>query len=91
MALGRTHDNPSLIRDIEGDYIKAHLEEYHMFVNAGLQERANSVAVELRRMGHEVDKVSVGTKERAVADAPLEQAVESDAPKRRGRPPKTAE
>jgi hypothetical protein len=88
MSLGRKPGDPE-VRDIEGDYIKAYLEEHANYIRAGLQGRANAVAVTLRQLGHEIDKAPSGEKERAVASTSLEQAVES--PKRRGRPAKSAE
>ena len=80
--------NP-LIRDIEADYIKAHIEAHAAYTRAGLGERANSVAEALRQLGHEIEKAPSGAKERAIAEPQLERAVETE--KRRGRPAKTAE
>lgn len=76
-------------RDIRGDYIKALLEEHSRRLSEGSQEQANAVAVELGKLGHKVDKVESGIRERAINDAPLETAVEGDKP-RRGRPAKKA-
>lgn len=73
------------IRDPEADFVAAYRAEYATYKNAGLDERAEAVAAELRALGHAVDAPAV--KERAVSPDPLERAVEADAaPKRRGRP-----
>ena len=91
MALGRNpHNGAGDVRDIRGDYIRALLAEREGLLRGGHTERANEVTVELRKLGHEVDKVATGAKERAVADPDVEKAVpdENPAPKRRGRPPK---
>ncbi len=55
MSLGRKPGDPE-VRDIEGDYIKAYLEEHANYIRAGLRDRANAVAVTLRQLGHEIDK-----------------------------------
>ena len=91
MSLGRPDKPSGDVRDINAAYIEAYLAEYESFIAAGQQERANEVAVELRRLGHEIDKVPAGAKERAV-EPPLETAVEADAPPKRrpGRPRKAA-
>ena len=82
----------SEVRDIRGDYIKALLEERDGCLRSGAQERANAVAIELRKMGHEVEKAPTGVKERAVPTEALETVVEADVPpKRRGRPAKPAD
>lgn len=77
-------------RDINAEYVTAYLDEYRSLKRAGMDDRAEAVANELRRLGHEIrPKPVVGQKERAV-EAPLATAVEGESPKRKGRPPKTA-
>lgn len=89
MALGRPV-RPGDVRDEKADLIAAHLEEYETYARAGMQERANQVAVVLGKLGHAIEKVPAGAKQRAVAEEPVERAVETEeAPKRRpGRPKK---
>lgn len=82
MALGR---NPSKggtadVRDVEDDYLQAQIREHAELLQAGYQERANRVAVELRARGYEVDKAPTGVKERAVSEPVTEKAVDDDAP-----------
>lgn len=89
MSIGRNHRDGEG-RDIAADYLAAYIAEFESYRTAGNYEKANEVAVVLRQLGHQVDKVPTGTKERAVSDPAVEQAVptESAPPKRRGRPPK---
>lgn len=87
MSLSRPVHIPSGLRDERADYIAAYLDEYRNLKAAGLTERANEVVVALRALGHEIDKVPTGAKERAVDTDELEKAVDTEAaPKRRGRP-----
>lgn len=81
----------SPVRDIRADYIAAYLAEYNTHKAAGSHDHADAVAEVLAQLGHEVrpKKPAIGDKERAIPDEQLETAVE--APKRRGRPSKTAE
>ncbi|QPO16625.1 hypothetical protein SEA_KASHFLOW_16 [Mycobacterium phage KashFlow] len=81
----------SPIRDAKADYIAALLAERASYLSAGRADRADDVAAELARMGHEVrpaKRPAPEPVERAVADEPLEQAVEAAPKRRRGRPPK---
>ncbi|MBO0676792.1 hypothetical protein JRC04_04870 [Mycolicibacterium sp. S2-37] len=89
MALSR-HPHITDGRDERADYIAAYLREYHSYKDAGLTERANQVVVELRALGHEIDKAPTGGKERAVADPSLETAVDDAPAPKRGRPKKAA-
>lgn len=62
------------VRDIAGDYLKAHIAEYESYKAAGLTERAAEVAKVLKALGHDV------VKERAVAAPKTQKAVEKDVP-----------
>lgn len=95
MSIGRNHPSTSDgIRDVEADYIAAHVSEYESYNSAGMTEKAAEVASALRALGHDVrpQKPVEGQKERAVSTEPLETAVDSDAPAKRrpGRPRKDA-
>lgn len=77
------------VRDAKADYVKALLEEYESYKRANMADRADAVAAELRKYGHEVKpRPAAGVKERAVASEPLEKAVEADEAPKRGRPKK---
>lgn len=90
MSLGTNSADAKDVRDVKADYIKAYLVEYEKFSACG-DERAESVARELRALGHEVKAKVALVKERAVSPEPLERAVEQDVPPKRGRPAKKAE
>lgn len=72
-----------MTRDIKADYIKAYLYEYRTCKTAGLTDRADAVARELKKLGHDVEPPI----ERAVPE-PLETAVEKP---KRGRPKKVVD
>lgn len=71
-----------MTRDERDDFLKAHIAEYESYRASGLDERAESVAEVLRTgYGHEVNPPkAVPAKERAVAPAELEMAIEADVP-----------
>lgn len=94
MALGRHSTIPATgMRDIEGDYIQALLEEYEALHRCGLADRAADVATQLELRGHRVHppKPLAGTKERAVTPEGLERAIDDGPPRRRPGRPKKAE
>lgn len=72
-------------RDIQADYKAALIAEHNAYVASGETERADGVADELRKIGHNV--TSVETK---VVDAPVERAVEDASKRRPVRPVKAA-
>jgi len=80
MSLGRKAAENGDVRDIEADYVKAYLAEYHLYRGAGLNEKADEVADILDAMGHPVKAKAKKTpaKQRAVAADTTEKAVEGD-------------
>lgn len=76
MALGRKISNNKFVRDVDADYKEALLAEYHVYVGAGAEDRAQRVAEELKKMGYEVEKPKRAVKQRAVAADDTEKAVD---------------
>lgn len=89
MSLTRNNSVPPAgVRDVEGDYVNAYLEQLAVYRSAGLTDKANEVVAVLRQYGVEVGKVPTGAKERAVTtdDAETATPAEPAAPKRRRNP-----
>lgn len=75
-------------RDIATDYLNALREEYASYKAAGIA-KADEVAEALAALGFDPREKAMekGAKQRVVAPAPTERAVEADAPpKKPGRP-----